>query len=152
MLLVVLALALPPTAAPAAPTLRVWAATAQGVVDLVPGGHLSVVIELRSAARIPRATLQHLTPAGLTLESATASTGTIATTPFLTWSGMVSSTQPINLVLVYRVALNARAGDRVLAAQAQVGGVQVKASASIRVCCATVPTARMRVYLPVVRR
>jgi hypothetical protein len=146
-----LSLAALPARAVTTPSLRIWTANDHGVADLRPGGRVSVVIELRSQAAY-NATLQHLTPAGLMLDSASATAGIVVSEPFVSWAGTVSQAQPVNITLLYRVRADEMAGDRTLRAQAQVNGELLKASSVLRICCASFPSAVWRMSLPVIRR
>jgi hypothetical protein len=143
-----------PARAAAPPSLRIWSANDRGTADLFPAQRATVVIELRSE-ELHTAFAQHLTPDGLELEQASASSGTIVTDPFVSWTGEVSRTQPVNLVLTYRVAPDAAPGDRVITAQAQIAGHYLYAAMRLRVCCVPAPPPLPpggRVYLPLIWR
>jgi hypothetical protein len=144
-----------PSRAATPPSLRIWSANVPGTADLMPGRNVEVIIELRSDIAYT-AFAQHLTPDGLTLEQATASSGAVVTTPFVSWTGVVSSTQPINIVISYRVKTDAQAGDRELKAQAEVAGQMLRAANVLRICCIPAPPAvgppPRKTRLPVVRR
>lgn len=132
--------------------LSLWSVNDRGAADLLPGSRVLVVVELRSAEP-QSATLTHATPPGLSLEQATASAGTIA--PGLMWSGVVSSTQPINISLLYSVPRDTTPGDRVLSVSGQAGDVPFAASTVLRVCCIEAPAPSRPVYerlLPIVLR
>lgn len=144
-------LSLPPAHAAIHPTLRIWSVNNLGRADLLPGDSLQVVIELREA-QAARATMQHLTPPGLVLESVKASSGDVVSDPFVSWAGAVTIDQPVNIVLTYRVAADAVPGDRDLRAQAQVNGAGLHASTVVRVCCIPAPPAQQLIYLPLIRR
>lgn len=137
----------------AAPSLRIWTANDHGAADLLPGSRVFVVIELRSAAA-QSVTLAHTPHTDLTLEQATASAGNLTPGSRLTWSGEVSATRPINLVLIYRVPKDAKPGDRTIRVSGLSSSVALAASTLIRVCCtpAPSPTSSYRLLLPIIRR
>jgi len=120
-------------------SLRIWYATS--AADVLPGDRVVVVVELRSET-LREATLTHTPPPGLTLESAEADAG--AMQPGLTWSGVVSATQPINLRLTYRVSGPPR--DVTL----RVDGAGQTAETTLRICCVEAqPPPRRHIYLPI---
>lgn len=142
------------------PSLRVWTANIPGSADLMPGQRLEVVIELRGdEARTWNVSSNP--PTDMTLESAEPSSGTLtalragrATAPSagITWTGEVSATQPVNIVLIYRVLPKAHPGDQVLTAIGYAGGTRLTAGTLIRVCCVSPPDGKRRIYIPVMRR
>jgi len=164
LLLLVLLLAIAtPTRAAALPQLTMFSVNDRGTADLLPGQHLLVVVELRSDDR-QSAAITHPTLPGLVLSSFEASSGALAAPdlfppgsppPFITWTGEVSATQPVNIRLVYAVPLDATPGDRMLTASGQAGGVSLAANTLIRVCCTPAPTVVpppvYQRYLPVFR-
>jgi len=162
-LLILVCVLITPARAASGPTLHLFSANDRGTADLLPGQHLLVVVELRGD-ELQSATITHPTPAGLVLESIDPSSGAVAIPdlypratppPFITWTGEVSATQPINIRLVYYVPLDATAGDRTLTASGQAAGVSLAASSLIRVCCTPAPPVApppiYRRYLPVFR-
>lgn len=149
-------------AAQALPILSVFSVNDRGTADLLPGGRVLIVAELRSA-ELRTATLRIDSPAGLRLEAADASGGSLAVSdmyppdtppPGVLWTGAVSSTQPINLRLLYQVPSTAAVGDLLVSVTGQADTMALAASTRIRVCCVPAPEAQRpgwRVYLPVIR-
>lgn len=147
--------------ASAPPTLHIQSINDRGTPDLVPGQRVNVIIELRSEER-QGAQLQHVTPDGVTLERANASTGVLGTDDPLNggsfgvhWSGEISATLPLVLILAYRVRADAAPGDRQVAALGRVGSGQLRASNVLRVCCVSAPPPQSSgarpIRLPIVR-
>lgn len=130
-----------PLHAAAPPSLQIQSINDGGTPDLVPGQRLTVIIELRSE-EAQHAQLQHLVPDGLTLEQSSASTGTLVTDPFPSWDGVISDTQPLIIVLGYRVQIDTAPGDRAIKVQAQVAGQLLRAENVLRVCCISAPPAQ----------
>lgn len=163
-LLLVLLLCLIATPAHAvSPTLHIQSINDGGTADLMPGQRVAVIIELRSEA-LRSAALGHPTPAGLRVESATASSGKMvlfhdsllqeATPGMFVWNGDVSNEQPIVIVIIYRVESDATPGDRTLSANGEAGDQQLRASNILRVCCIPAPPAQSsgrRLFLPLMR-
>ena len=142
-----------PLRASAPPILTITTMNERGTPDLFPGQRVMVVIMLRSE-EAHTAFAQHLAPDGLVLEHAEANTGALVTDPFPSWTGAISGTQPLIIVLSYRVAPDAPPGDRMIRAQAQIGGQLLRASNILRVCCIPAPPAQQsgyRRWLPLVR-
>lgn len=146
-----------PVCAATPPTLRIWYAAP---ADLLPGQRVSVVIELRSEV-LRIVTLQHPAPYGLLLRAYYVGSGTLgiddqfaSPTPSVHWTGAVSSTQPINLVLIYRVPAAAPPGDVVLSVSGHAGDTRLAASTLVRICCIAAPSPRpvYRHFLPLLMR
>lgn len=156
-------LAAPARAAAVPPTLHIQSINDGGTPDLMPGQRVAVIIELRSE-ELRAAALGHPTPAGLQVESATASSGKMvlfhdsllqeATSGMFVWNGDVSDEQPIVIVIVYRVDADATPGDRTLSAYGEAGDQQLRASNILRVCCISAPPPQSgyRKFLPLMRR
>lgn len=160
--LILACLAVSPARASTPPSLHVFTVNDRGAADLLPGSRVLMVAELRSED-LRTATLNAPTPAGLVLESYSASAGSLAVPdmfprtappPFVAWTGEVSATQPINVRLLYYVPLNTAAGDLTIRVSGQAGDTPLAASTLIRVCCIAAPPATFhgyRVYLPAFR-
>lgn len=152
-----------PLRAATVPSLHVFSVNDLGRADLLPGGRVLVVAELRSED-LRSTALQIDAPSDLVPQSGSASSGILlalhdvaearAARPIVVWTGEVSSTQPINIRVVYQVPPSAPAWDLVVNVGGQAGGVPLAASTVVRVCCVSAPPAqgppRWRVYMPAV--
>jgi hypothetical protein len=138
-----------PIAAASPPTLSIATSTAEAL----PGARVSAVIALRSddARTI---TLGVHCPPDFLIVGAVANVGTVAIDdqrsgpgpqPVVHWTGVVSSTQPITMVVTYQVLPDAGIGDRVITATGQLGALQLAASTIVRV------VAPGRMYLPILQ-
>lgn len=147
LLVLLLALTLPAHAA-SAPTLTITVSAA----EVLPGARVEATVALTSddARTI---TLGVSCPPGFRVSGAAINVGTVSIDdqfsgpppqPVVHWTGVVSSTQPITVVVTYSVLPDAESADHIITATGHLGALQFDASTVVRVI------APWRMYMPII--